>query len=127
MTKQAAVEFIRRYFAALRRDKSEATLDEFINEELLLQHIAFYEAVFPGYWLEAEDVIADDDRIAVRMKIHGTHKGELRGIPPTGKDVTFDGIIIYRLANGKIVEHWMQTDTMSLMQQLGAMAPASAG
>jgi predicted ester cyclase len=49
------------------------------------------------------------------------------GIPPTGKEVTFDGIIIYRLANGKIVEHWMQTDTMSLMQQLGAMAPASAG
>ena len=122
MTKQEAVDFIERYFTALRRDKSDATLNEFINEEPLRQHIAYFEAVFPGYWLAAEDVLVDGDKIAVRMTFHGTHKGELMGIPPTGKTVSFEAIIIYRLADGKIVEHWLQTDTMSLMQQLGAMA-----
>jgi predicted ester cyclase len=126
MTKQEAEDFIRRYFSALRRDKSAATLNEFINEESLRQHIAYFEAVFPGYWLETQDVLADGDEIAVRMMIHGTHQGELMGIPPTGKTVTFEGIIIYRLADGKIVEHWMQVDTTSMLQQIGATAAADA-
>lgn len=126
MTKQEAEEFIQRYFSALRRDKSEATLNEFINEEPLRQHIAYFEAVFPGYWFETKDVLADGDEIAVRMMIHGTHKGELMGIPPTGKTVIFEGIIIYRLADGKIIDHWMQVDTTSVMQQIGTMAAVNA-
>ena len=125
MTGNEMKDFVQRYFTALRRDKSEASLKEFIAEEPLLQHIAFFDAAFPGYWLEAEDMIADDDKVAVRFTFHGTHQAELMGIPPTGKTVSMDGIIIYRLADGKIVDHWMQTDTTSLMQQLGAM-PATA-
>lgn len=126
MTKQEATSFIRRYFDALKRDKSKANLEEFIAEQPLFEHIAFFEAALPGYWLEAKDILADGDEIAVRMMIHGTHNGELMGVPPTGKTVNFEGLIIYRLANGKIVEHWMQTDTMTLMQQIGAMAGAPA-
>jgi predicted ester cyclase len=121
MTEQEMKDFVQRYFTVLRRDKSEAGLRVYIAEEPLLQHIAFFNAAFPGYWLEAEDIIAEGDKVAVRFAFHGIHQGELMGIPPTGKMASMEGIIIYRLANGKIVDHWMQTDTMSLLQQLGAM------
>lgn len=121
MNKQEGVEFIRRYFAALKNDKSTAGLNRYIAEEPLFQHIAFFDAAFPGYWLEEKDVMVDGDKVAVRFNFHGTHKGALMGIPPTGKTVAFEGIIIYRLAEGKIIDHWMQTDSVSLLQQLGAL------
>lgn len=124
MDKQASVEFIRQYFAALKADKSTTNLERYIEEELLFQHIAFFDAAFPGYWLDADDVMVDNDKVVVRFKFHGTHRGELMGIPPTDKAVSFDGIIIYRLSDGKIVDHWMQTDTVNLLQQLGAMPTA---
>ena len=121
MTKQEGIAFIERYFAALREGKDRATLGAYIAEEPLFQHIAFFDAAFPGYWLEQQATLVDGDLIAVRFDFHGTHKGELMGIPPTNKTVKFEGIIIYQLADGKIVNHWMQTDTVSLLQQLGAM------
>ena len=124
MNKQEGIEFTKRYFAALRVGKDRAVLNEYIAEEPLIQHIAFFEAAFPGYWLEALDTLVDGDKITVRFDAHGTHKGELMGIPPTGKTVKFEGIIIYQLAAGKIVNHWMQTDMVSLLQQLGAMPAA---
>lgn len=121
MNKQEGVEFIRHYFAALKNDKSAASLNRYIAEEPLFQHIAFFDAAFPGYWLEEKDVMVDGDKVVVRFDFHGTHKGALMGIPPTGKTVAFEGIIIYRLAEGKIIDHWMQTDSVSLLQQLGAL------
>jgi predicted ester cyclase len=121
MTTAENKAFIRRYFEALRRDKSAATLEPYIADESLKQHIAFFEAAFPGYWLDVDDLIAEGEQVTVRSTFHGTHKGELMGIAPTGKQVSMALILIYRIAGGKIVEHWMQTDTMGLLQQLGAM------
>ncbi len=127
MSTEANKALIRRYFKTLRQDKSLATLDTFIEEDDLKQHIAFFEQVLPGYYLELEDMVAEDDKVAVRSTVHGVHKGEFMSIPPTGKQVSFPLMITYRIANGKIIEHWMLADVMSLMQQLGAMpAPAHA-
>ena len=56
------------------------------------------------------------------MVLTGTHHGELVGIPPTGKSVEFGGTDIIRVEDGKVAEHWGTTDTMSLMQQIGAVA-----
>ncbi len=53
--------------------------------------------------------------------MNGTNTGEFMGLPPTGKEVTIDGIEMFRLADGKLVERWAEFDMMSLMQQLGAM------
>ncbi len=117
--------FTCRYLEQLHQDKSPAALEPYIAEELLMQHIAFYESVFPGYWLEAQDLIAEGDKVVCRAVMHGTQKGELMGIPATGETIHMDLIIIYQIANGKIVNHWMQTDAVSLLQQLGALpAPA---
>ena len=55
------------------------------------QLYAAYTASFPDVHFTIEDVIAEDDRVAVRYLFNGTHQGELRGIPPTGKHVTVSG------------------------------------
>jgi len=68
-------------------------------------------------------MIAEGDKVVVRSTFRGTHKGDLMGIPPTGKQVTMPLILIYRIADDKIVEHWMQADALGLLQQLGVIPP----
>jgi predicted ester cyclase len=57
--------------------------------------------------------------------IRGIHRGEFRGAAPTGREVTFPAIIIYQVGGGKIVKHWLASDTLSIAQQVG-LVPASA-
>jgi predicted ester cyclase len=121
MTAETNKAFIARYFDALRQDKSPATLDAFIAEDELKQHIALYEASFPGYWLEAEDLIAEGDRVVVRGTVRGVHRGALMDIPPTGREVAVPIFITYRISNGKIVQHWMLVDMPELLRQIGSM------
>ena len=68
-----------------------------------------------------EDVIAEDDRVAVRLTAAATHVGELMGMPPSGKRYEIGEIHWFRLRDGKVIEHWHQFDQMKMMQQLGAM------
>ena len=68
-----------------------------------------------------EDVIAEDDRIVIRMNWSGTQTGEFFGMPPSNKRFSVGVIDIFRIAEGQIAEHWGQTDIMSMLQQLGAM------
>jgi predicted ester cyclase len=58
--------------------------------------------------------------------MRGTHRGELMGIPATGRRVEVAGITIERLVGGKIVEHWRVTDEVGLLRQLGALPPTAA-
>jgi steroid delta-isomerase-like uncharacterized protein len=67
-----------------------------------------------------EDVIAEGDRVAVRLTTAATHVGEFMGMPPSGKRYSIEEIHIFRIRSGKVVEHWHQFDQMGLMRQLGA-------
>ena len=80
-------------------------------------------AAFPDLKATMTDLFAEGDKVADRMEIDGTHQGSLMGIPPTGKRVKFSLISIHRIADGKIAEHWSETDMMGLMQQLGVIPP----
>jgi ketosteroid isomerase-like protein len=119
---------VHRYFEALSgKDKPGAVVDEFVAEEPLKGHIAGFETVFPHYELIADQMVAEGDMVSVIGRFRGTQKGELMGIPPTGKTVEIAMHITYRLAEGKIVDHWMVTDNLSMLQQLGAIpTPAAA-
>jgi predicted ester cyclase len=114
--------YIRRYFEALSgKDKPRALQDEYIaaSDEELKDHIMFFEASFPHYELIADDMIAEGDKVAVLARFRGIHEGDLMGIAPTGKKVDVPFAITYRLAGGKIAQHWMSFDRMALMEQLG--------
>jgi len=76
--------------------------------------------------MEAEDVIAADDKAVARVTLTGTHRGEFAGVPPTDKHVEVKLIDIMRFDDaGRICEHWGVADMFSLMQQLG-VAPGPA-
>lgn len=83
-------------------------------------------AAFPDLSVEVHDVIAEQDRVAVRLTVHGTQLGEFQGIPPTGKRITSSAIDTFRIADNRIVEEWWQHDVLGVMRQIDAM-PAVRG
>lgn len=89
------------------------------------QFTSAHWGAFPDLTATVEDVISEDDRVAVRLTARGTHMGPLMGLPPTGKPVSFSGMEIFRLANGTIAESWGQFDALNLLQQLGAVPTAT--
>ena len=114
--------FVRRYLEAISgNEKPMALVRHYVadTDEALQQHIIAGEIGFPHYELIAEDLVAEGDKVVVRFILCGVHLGEFMGIPATGKTVAVPGIIIYRIDDGKIVEHWMQMDSVTLLQQLG--------
>ena len=74
---------------------------------------------FPDLGFEIDDMVITEDKVAVRCTMHGTHLGDLFGMPPTGKKVNVNQMQIEYIKNGKIVEHWRQSDDMGMMRQLG--------
>ncbi len=94
---------------------------EVVNPDAAKGFAATWREAFPDWHSTFEELIAEGDRVAERWTGRGTHRGELQGIPPTGKRVEAPGSVFYRIGGGKIVELWGQLDMMSLMQQLGVI------
>jgi steroid delta-isomerase-like uncharacterized protein len=91
------------------------------GREGVKQLTAMMRNAFPDFKATIEDLIAEGDKVVIRMSWSGTQKGQFMGVPPTGKSVSFGVIDIIRIAGGKFVEHWGQMDSMGMMQQLGAI------
>jgi steroid delta-isomerase-like uncharacterized protein len=85
------------------------------------QFIAMYRTAFPDLHMTIEDQIAEGDKVVNRWTSRGTHKGDLMGIPPTGKQVTLTGTYVARIVGGKIIEEWGNFDALGMMQQLGVV------
>ena len=77
--------------------------------------------VFPDGQYSIERLVAEDDLVVWHWTFRATHKGELMGIPATGKQISFGGINIFRLKDGKVLEDWVYRDTTGLMRQLGVL------
>lgn len=113
--------FIEQYFRAFSgQPKTAALIERFVSDQALAEHIIAIEAAFPRYELEMQDMIAEGDRVAVRALFRGNHAGPFAGIEPTGATVTAGLIIIYRIEDNRVAEHWLQFDRMELMAQLHA-------
>jgi steroid delta-isomerase-like uncharacterized protein len=94
--------------------------------EALRQNIAMGLNGFPDFRLTFEDEIAAGEKVAARWTMTGTQKGEVFGIPATGKQVTHSGVTFYRLSNAKITELWLLADNLGMMQQLGVIPQGAA-
>jgi steroid delta-isomerase-like uncharacterized protein len=92
----------------------------------LLAFVHAIRAAVPDARGVVEDVLVDGDRVAIRHAHHGTHRGPLMGLPPTGARLDFQGVEIFRLVDGRIAESWHIDDNLRLMQQLGAVPPPAA-
>ena len=80
-----------------------------------------YHEAFPDYDMELKQVIDGGDRVAHEWEIRGTHEGEFNGIPATGKEITYRGMAIHRIEDGKIAESWWLTDRLELLRDLGVV------
>ena len=86
------------------------------------QWVGAARTLFPDFQITVEDLVAEGDRVASRITMRGSHQGTIPGFsPPTGKQVTFQCVLIRRFAGGKMVEGWDLSDVMGLMRQLGAV------
>jgi len=132
---EANKEIIRRYRQA-HNQNNMAALDEIVAADLIthsqlpnvppgreggkMVHQGNM-AAFPDGTTTTDDLIAEGDKVVERFTFVGTQKGEFLGVPATGKQVKVTGMSIFRIANGKIVEHWGENDGMGLLMQLGVL------
>ena len=123
---------VRRFFEEIVNGGNLAVADEIFAPtfpgglEPVKATASMWRTVFPDLQLTIEDMIAEGDNVVARLTIRGTHQGELKSqmlgtIAPTGRQATWTGIDIFRIAGGRIVERWNERDLVGLLQQLGVI------
>lgn len=132
MTSEQNKATIRRFIEGLRQDLS--AIDELCgmnftchlpgfpgpsDKETFKGFAAMLYNAFPDLHHIVEDLIAENNMVASRVTVHGTHQGLFQGIPATGKKMAFTDVIIMRFEEGKVLELWAQFDVLSLLEQLG--------
>lgn len=87
----------------------------------LLAAMRYMRSAFPNGRAETVSLIAEDDKVVIHDVVRGTHQGDFMGVAPTGRDVSYEFIHIFRVAEGRIVERWGLVDAMGVLTQLGAI------
>ncbi len=134
MTTEANKALVLRYIEECwnRHDlgaSDELVSPEYINHAASAGHqragarssLGWLFSVFPDHRFEVEDAVAEVGTVAVRGTCSGTHEGELRGIAPTGERFAAQQTHWFRVADGKITEHWAVRDDLGMMKQLGVL------
>ncbi|QLG63427.1 ester cyclase [Halorarum salinum] len=91
------------------------------GREALTERIESLRTAFGGFSATVEDVVSEGDTVAMRVTLRGIHEGEFMGVEPTGREFEVGNMVFTRIDGGKIVERWVQPDTLGLLQQLGAV------
>jgi steroid delta-isomerase-like uncharacterized protein len=128
----------RRWFEEVVTGGNLALADELLAPEYVLhfpgfpapvdseghkQLVAMFRRAFPDWQETIDDVVAEEDKVVIRVTGRGTHQDEFQGIAPTGNRVVVTGVGIGRIEDGRIAESWAEYDAMGMMQQLGVIAP----
>ena len=127
---------VRRYVEEVLNQRNLAVVDElfastFVDHDSSMPEArgpsgikrmaAMVHASFPDLHFKIEDMIAEGDKVVYRYSVRGTHQKDFMGIAATGKQISFTGIHIYRVGDGKLQEEWENSDTLRLMRQLGVI------
>lgn len=97
-----------------------------LDRDAQIERLTGFKTAFPDIEIVVDGVVADDQHIAFRSTMTGTHRGELMGIAPTGREVTVQLVDIIRVERGKFAEQWGGPDMLDLVRQLGATIQAGA-
>jgi steroid delta-isomerase-like uncharacterized protein len=126
--KAVSTRFIQEVFNNGNYDLIEDLVDEgFVahlggsdqGRDAFTEMVKAYRYGFPDYHCVIDDQIAEADQVVTRWTFDGTQNGQLMGMPPTGKRVTVTGVAIDRIADGKLVESWLEMDAQRMLQDLG--------
>jgi steroid delta-isomerase-like uncharacterized protein len=89
-------------------------------EELKAFQLAF-RAGFPDIHIDIDDLVVEDEKVAVRFTARATHRGEFFGVPATGRRINVSGMCLVRVRDGQMIEAWNQYDLFGLLRQIGAI------
>jgi steroid delta-isomerase-like uncharacterized protein len=134
----------RRFFEEVWNQGSLSALDELTAPEAVAhvvghrgpiqgvdairQTVVMYRSAFPDIHYTVEDQIAEGDKVLSRWTIRATHRGELQGIPPTGKSFTISGMTVDQGRDGQFIQSWINWDMLSMLQQIGVVPePSGSG
>ncbi|MCH7974713.1 MAG: ester cyclase [Bacteroidetes bacterium] len=139
---QQNLSSVKRIYAEFINQGNEAVFDELgdeniiENEELppgmepnregVKQFFSMFRSAFPDLHIQVDEMIAADNKIVTRVTITGTHQGTFMNMPPTGNKISYKAIDIFRLINGKVVEHWGIGDNAKMMEQLAVVPEGSS-
>ena len=140
---EANKSLVRRWFEEVWNQGREETIDELFSAKGVgyglgdtdaplhgpagfKPFVANLRGALPDIHMTIDDILAEGDRVTVRISVEGTHKGGQLGVAPSGKRVGIAGIVIVRIANGQIVEGWNSWDQLGLLRHIGALPAAGS-
>jgi predicted ester cyclase len=135
MTTDENKALVQRFYDEVINQKNLAVLDQFLSPSAVnhsvptglpqgpSQFLGMHLNAFPDLKVTVEDLLADGDKVIARVSIRGTHQAAFGRTQPRGKPIAVMAINIFRIANGKMVEHWGLADRHSALQQLGIVPP----
>jgi len=125
-----AIEALNRQDLSLVDDLTEPRYyDHIVKQDLAIakRSLTILSKGFPDYHYTIEDIIAEGDKVCVRVTFTGTHTGEYLGFAPTGKKISYKSVTIKRVVDGKMVEGWTVNDLLDFFKQLGIIEPTEKG
>ena len=140
---EANKALVRRWFKEVWNEGREATIDELFAEGGVAYGLGDGEAEvhgpaqlkpfvrnlrgsLPDLQISIQDIMAEEDKVMVRVLLEGTHSGSGLGVAPSGRKIRVAGIVVIRISKGQFVEGWNSWDQLGLLRQIGAL-PAPAG
>ena len=110
------------YYERVLNGRDLEAVDEFFANERMIEGVKagcfrYFEA-FPDLHVALDELIAEGDRVFVRSTMTGTHDGEYKGLPPTGRHVAAETAEVFRIADGRFVGYWCLANVAGLMRQL---------
>jgi len=94
-----------------------------VGPEAYRRILSQFIAAFPDLRFTVQDMLAENDRVAVSWNISGTHQRPFRGVPATHREISFDGVSVSVVSEGKIIESYVTLDYFTLLLQLGVISP----
>lgn len=93
-------------------------LGDYHGQEAMQKVVEAWQVGFPDLKVENQAILSNENLIAIQWQAHGTHQGEFKNIPPTGKSVSYEGVTIYKIIDNKICEYWAYLDMQHLLNQI---------
>ena len=124
-------DLVRSYYERVLNGRDLDAVGDFFADDRMIQGVrngcfSYFQA-FPDLHVSLDELIAEGDRVFLRSTMTGTHDGEYKGIPPTGRHISSESAEIYRIADGKFVGYWCLANVAGIMRQLTEDAPVAAG
>jgi len=128
-------QVIRRFFDEMWNPWNFAKADELLAEDIVFRgtlgselkgrdafrnYMRKVQSAFPDFHNSILEMTAEADRVVARTMYRGTHRGEIFGVAPTGKAITYAGAAFFRIADGKVTHGWVLGDLLALLRQMGA-------